>query len=172
MNFSEWSFFKILSTWLIIPFIVAFDFLTKRWIEVHYYLWEVDPIFADIIRFTHVRNSGAAFGIMQGFPNFFKYITIIALLGIGMHKLLTSNKSFVYHIALGLIMSGACGNLLDRFRHEFVVDFIDVGFGALRWPAFNIADISISIGVAILLLISFHAESKGKSALEPAEEKL
>jgi signal peptidase II len=141
--------------WLIIPVIVAADQATKSWIVEQYYLWESDPWLGELFRITRVHNTGAAFGIAQGYPEIFKVLTMFAIAAIFLHKIATANTSAPYHIALSLVLSGAIGNLIDRFRYNYVVDFLDVGWGDWRWPAFNIADSAITVGVALLLFLSY-----------------
>jgi signal peptidase II len=141
--------------WLIIPVLVAADQATKSWIVERYYLWEVDPWLGELFRITRVHNTGAAFGIAQGYPEIFKALTILAIAAIFLHKIATSNTAASYHLALSLVLSGAVGNLIDRLRYNYVIDFIDIGLGDWRWPAFNIADSAITVGVGLLLILSY-----------------
>lgn len=142
-------------TWLAVPIIVVLDQVTKFWIVGRYYLWEVDPILGDLIRITRVHNPGAAFGIAQDYPGFFRILTGIAIAVIALHKAMTVHRHLLYQAALGLVLSGAIGNMIDRVLYNHVVDFVDVGLGDWRWPAFNVADAAISIGVVLLLIESF-----------------
>ncbi len=129
--------------------IVATDQLTKIWIRSNLLVGE--SLFeVGFFRLTHIRNTGAAFGLFQGqsFP-----LTVVALVGIAA---LLAYALFIYRhfplldnklgkSALGLVLGGTVGNLIDRLRFGGVTDFIDFGF----WPAFNIADSAIVIGVII-----------------------
>jgi len=129
--------------------VVAFDQPSKMWIR-SYPLGH--PIFKiAFFRLTHVGNTGAAFGLFQG-QSFI--LTIVALVGIATLLLLAL---FIPHrfplpanmpnrIALGLILGGTVGNLVDRLFFGYVTDFVSVGI----WPAFNIADSAIVIGVIII----------------------
>jgi len=140
--------------WQNVPFfltallIVAADQLSKGWIRS--YPGE-QPIFdAGFFRIIHAHNTGAAFGLFQGYSF---ALTIIALVGI---VVILLYAFLVYHripyldnrlngVALGLVLGGTVGNLIDRLSLGYVTDFIDFGF----WPAFNIADSAITVGVII-----------------------
>ncbi|MGH2469751.1 MAG: signal peptidase II, partial [Chloroflexota bacterium] len=74
---------------------------------------------------------------------------VIVIVGVGYFRFLPRNN-WLLQVCVGLQLGGAIGNLIDRFQHVYVVDFIDVGVGNLRWPWFNIADSSIVIGIIVL----------------------
>lgn len=129
--------------------VVAADRLSKLWIRSNLLVGQSLPE-AGFFRLTHVHNTGAAFGLFQGqsFP-----LTIVALVGIAV---LLLYALFIYRrfpflddrlgkSALGLVLGGTVGNLIDRLRFGYVIDFIGVGI----WPAFNIADSAIVVGVII-----------------------
>ena len=128
--------------------IVAADQLSKIWITSYP---EEQLIFdAGFFRITHIHNTGAAFGLFQGHSF---ALTIVALVGIAvilLFALLVYRHSpyldnMLSRVALGLVLGGTVGNLIDRLRFGYVTDFIDFGF----WPAFNIADSAITVGVII-----------------------
>ena len=99
------------------------------------------------LRFTHARNTGAAFSLFEGQSNI---LSIVAILAIGLILWLyrtSGGTSILLRLALAFQLGGAFGNLLDRFRYGYVVDFLDVG----PWPIFNVADSSISVGIALLI---------------------
>ncbi|MBY0584262.1 signal peptidase II [Murdochiella sp. Marseille-P8839] len=109
------------------------------------------------LRFTYVQNEGAAFGILAGQKWFFVVLSVAA---VGFLFVMLSRHHHVhslYRIAMGLIIGGAVGNLIDRVRFGSVVDFIQVDFiDALHFPVFNVADIGVTVGIftlAILLLL-------------------
>ena len=113
------------------------------------------PIIRDALHLTFVKNTGAAFGLFKDSTYFFSAVSIIATVMIGaiLIKAIRSGKfaeNLLYSFSLVLIMAGAMGNLIDRLTLRYVIDFIDVRI----WPVFNIADSSITIGTA-LLIISF-----------------
>lgn len=150
---------------LIIIASIIFDQATKLWI-VHYFTNEIAviPGFFNIVYYT---NPGAAFSLFADIDSplrhyFFVIIGVVALIGLSIanHKLRLENK--LYSISLGLIAGGAAGNLIDRMSYGEVVDFLDFYVGRYHWPAFNIADSSIFIGVALFIYLNFKESSKEK----------
>lgn len=112
---------------------------------------ELIPGYIDLV---HARNPGAAFGIMAGpgwwfRPAFFVVISIVALVVIIWVVAVGGDKSRLMLAACGLFFGGALGNLVDRIRFGEVIDFIDVHVGDLHWPAFNVADASLSVATAL-----------------------
>ncbi|MBW2305546.1 MAG: signal peptidase II [Deltaproteobacteria bacterium] len=118
---------------------------------------ETIPVLEGYLNLTHVRNQGAAFGILSDGGAriqryFFIPITIVVSLAI-LIIISHSRKDEIFKvISLSMVLSGALGNLMDRVRWGGVVDFIDIHYGTLHWPAFNVADASISIGVILLIV--------------------
>ncbi len=152
-------------TWLAVPVIVAADQVSKNWIIDRFDMWgESEAICGDFFRLTRVHNSGAAFGIARGYPHVFLYLTSIAIAALFLHKLLTSNRTLLYQAALACVLSGAIGNLIDRVRFNYVIDFLDFGWGETRWPAFNVADSAITVGVCLLLAAPYFTKSPAASA--------
>ena len=115
-----------------------------------------------IFNLTHVRNSGVAFGIFaeqnsELKPYLLIFISIIAIIAILVIFHQTERKKRLVQGGLVLVFSGAIGNLIDRVLHKEVIDFIDIFFNNRHWPAFNVADACITIGVILLaadLLVS------------------
>ena len=110
-----------------------------------------------LMDFTHVRNSGAAFGILNVTEFPFKtaviaVIAIAALIGVGMYAASLAHHQVVARTGLALIIGGAAGNLIDRVVTGSVVDFVDVYWRTYHFWAFNVADSAITVGVAILIL--------------------
>ncbi len=119
--------------------------------------FNVIPGFFDII---HVRNTGAAFGMLQGIPEpirtyFFLGVTIAAFIAIFFMFAKIKEKSWLLKLVFSLIVAGAIGNLTDRFMYSEVVDFLSFNLVKWRWPAFNLADVYISLGMIGLLLHIF-----------------
>jgi signal peptidase II len=107
------------------------------------------PIAAgDLLRLTYVANRGAAFGILQDQTLFFVVVGLAVIGVIVASDLYFPVNGALLNLALGLQLGGAFGNLLDRVRYGYVVDFVDVAI----WPVFNVADSAIVIGVSILVL--------------------
>ncbi len=110
-----------------------------------------------LVDFTHVRNTGAAFGILNGSDFPFKTVLIAviataALVGVGVYAASLAHHQIVARIGLALIIGGAAGNLLDRIAVGSVVDFVDVYWRSYHFWAFNVADSAITFGVAIMML--------------------
>jgi signal peptidase II len=145
-----------LEIWLPI-LVVAIDQLTKAAVRATLPLHESVTVLPGFIDFTHVRNSGAAFGILNGVDFPFKTILIAviatsALVGVGMYAASLAHHQLVARLGLALIIGGAAGNLIDRVIAGSVVDFVDVYWRTYHFWAFNVADSAISIGVAIMIL--------------------
>jgi signal peptidase II len=120
-----------------------------------YKSWTPLPVLARLVQFTFVTNTGAAFGMFPQFGGAFMMvgIVVIAMIVIFYHLLPTENRWV--RLSLGLQLGGAMGNLLDRLIRGFVVDFVDIGF----WPIFNLSDLAIIFGVALLAYQLWHTES-------------
>ena len=145
-----------LEIWLPI-LIVAIDQLTKAMVRAMVPLHESITIVPGLMDFTHVRNTGAAFGILNlaEFPFKTAVIAVVAtaaLIGVGMYAATLAHHELVARVALALIIGGAAGNLLDRIIAGSVVDFVDVYWRTYHFWAFNVADSAITIGVAIMIL--------------------
>lgn len=116
----------------------------------------------ELIRFSHVHNYGAAFGILQGASTFLVIAPLIAIAAITVFLLTLPSTSKWYAVGLAAILGGAVGNLIDRIRLGYVTDFID----PTRYPSFNIADSAIVLGVALVAILSFFAPSEEPEAAE------
>lgn len=145
-----------LEIWLPI-LIVALDQLTKAIVRATLPLHANREIVPGFLDFTHVRNTGAAFGILNtvDFPFKTAMIAVIAtaaLIGVGLYAASLAHHQLVARIGLALIIGGAAGNLLDRVVVGSVVDFVDVYWRSYHFWAFNVADSAITVGVAIMIL--------------------
>lgn len=137
--------------------VLVLDQATKLYVHTTFALHESRPVIANLFAFTYVRNAGAAFGILarqsQEFLRlFFPAVTLLALVGLGVYFVRVPYRQTLTLWGLCLIMGGAIGNGIDRLWLGQVIDFIDVHWYAYHWPAFNVADSSICIGVGLLLL--------------------
>lgn len=110
------------------------------------------PILGDYVRLVLVYNSGAAFGLFPGSRLAFIIFSLAAILLIFFLYLRLPGHTRLQLVALGGLLGGALGNLHDRVRTGVVIDFIEVGVGRFHWPVFNVADMAVTIGVALLLL--------------------
>ncbi|MFH1679219.1 MAG: signal peptidase II [Candidatus Eisenbacteria bacterium] len=115
------------------------------------------PVAGDLFRITHVRNPGGAFGLFREQGALYTVLSIAAVALLFWIVLRGRPRTLGARAAIGLVLGGALGNLIDRLRFHRVVDFLDVGVGDLRWPVFNLADVAVVAGVAIFLLVSMRS---------------
>ncbi len=132
--------------------VVVVDQITKRLAEDQLKNQPSFHVLDDWLRLTYVRNRGAAFGLLQDQTAFFVFVGILVIGVIAASYRYLPRSGFRLHLALGLQLGGAIGNLVDRIRQGYVVDFVDFGYRANWWPVFNVADSAIVIGVALLAL--------------------
>lgn len=133
---------------------VVLDQATKLHIDYHFDLYESVPVIPGLFSLTYIRNQGAAFGILADSSirvPFFIGVSTLAMLGILLFLKKRSNGQRLGNLGLALVFSGAAGNLIDRLRLGEVIDFIDVYWRSYHWPAFNVADSAITVGVALLI---------------------
>jgi len=137
--------------------VIVLDIWTKWLIVRRIDLHEAIPVIPDFFQLVHVRNTGAAFGLGANASS--KLVPILLNAGaiavfcvVVVYALRTAVTDRLLQTGLHLILGGAIGNLLDRFRFGYVVDFLDVYIGSHHWPAFNVADSAICIGIALLFL--------------------
>jgi len=145
-----------LEIWLPI-IIVALDQLTKAAIRTMLPLESSVIVIPGFMDFTHVTNSGAAFGILNkvDFPLKTVLVALVAigaLVGVGIYSASLAHHQLVARIGLALIIGGAAGNLIDRIIVGSVVDFVDVYWRTHHFWAFNVADSAITVGVSIMIL--------------------
>jgi signal peptidase II len=133
--------------------IVVADQVTKAWLVSFLSPGESVSVVGDWIRLVHSQNNGGLFGLLRGQALIFGFISLIV---VGLIVLYhgRANPSRYLSITLGLLLGGAVGNLIDRFRLGYVVDFVDAGIGGLRWYTFNVADTGISFALVLLLAAS------------------
>jgi len=138
---------------LITGLVIALDQLTKQLITRTMEIGESDPIINNFLYITYHRNSGAAWGILQGQMLLFYVVTTVAVIGIliWLYKL-NMKKNRVLAIALALILGGALGNFIDRVMYQAVIDFIQTVWWGYHFPIFNLADIALVCGGILMLL--------------------
>jgi len=147
--------------------VLVLDQATKLYIDSRFALYESVTVLENFFHITYVRNKGAAFGILSDSAYripFFIAVATLAALGILWYLKSLSDNQRLLHFALSLVFSGAVGNLIDRIRIGEVIDFLDVHWYQYHWPAFNVADSAICVGVALLLLDMWMDERKKKRA--------
>lgn len=145
----------------------ALDRLSKAWIVRNLSLQEVIPLFKNWFgidgAIVHATNTGAAWGAFGAFQLPLLYLRIALIIGLVLY-LLFLNKSIRYVVPILMILSGAISNVVDTFLYGHVVDMIKVVLWGYHFPIFNIADCAISVGIALLFLLSFfHAPAPAKS---------
>jgi signal peptidase II len=137
--------------------IVVLDQLTKYWAELYLSSGRPITIIPGLFDLTLVYNPGAAFGMFSGLPDGIrqKVLWSVSCVGVGVVFWFLAREArhdFVAQLALGAVLGGAFGNIIDRYRYGKVVDFLDFYIGSMHWPAFNVADSAITVGVTIILL--------------------
>jgi signal peptidase II len=146
---------------LIAAAVVALDQSTKAIVRARLDVGEAWPDRDWVLNIVHVTNSGAAFGILEGQTMFLVVTSLIGVAAIVLYYVFPPMEHGLLRVALGLQLGGAAGNLIDRIRLGEVTDFINFDF----WPAFNVADSCISIGVVTILW--FFVVMEGERFLEP-----
>ncbi len=129
------------------------DQVTKSWLVGFLRPRESVEVIGDWLRLVHGQNNGGLFGLFAG------QAAVFAIASIGVIALILvyharSGRSPLLSVALGLLLGGAVGNLLDRVTRGYVVDFVDAGIGDLRWYTFNVADAAISAAIVLLIVLS------------------
>jgi signal peptidase II len=152
--------------------VVALDQFTKMLVDHFMSLHESRLLVDGVLRLTYVQNRGAAFGILSDadLPYqsiLFAVVSLAALGAIAAYAWRLPARSRLPQTALALIMGGALGNLLDRARLGYVIDFVDAYWGVHHWPAFNMADSAISIGVVLLVIDILRQSQAGEAPLPP-----
>ncbi|MDD5758076.1 MAG: signal peptidase II [Desulfobulbaceae bacterium] len=152
--------------------VVLCDQLTKLWIIGNFDMFQSREIIPGLFNLTYLTNRGAAFGFLNGDHGSWRHFFFIGVALVAMimmifllRQMQKEGKHFVVSIAL--IFGGAVGNLIDRLRLGAVVDFLDVYWQGYHWPAFNIADSAITVGVGIFLiahLVQFRHDNKSEVA--------
>jgi signal peptidase II len=141
---------RIIYVLLIVATVIALDQITKYMIVTSFNAYDSIEIFP-FLNIVSVRNTGAAFGMFRSFGSgFFIIISVAAIIFIA-YLIMRNAYNF---IGLSLILGGAVGNLIDRLYYGKVVDFVDFFVGNFHWPAFNVADSSLTIGIGIILMTS------------------
>jgi signal peptidase II len=157
---------------LLLGTIVVLDQVTKEILKHSLDLHEYRPVVDGFLSLSHVRNRGAAFGLLAdaGLPFQGPVLAVISLLALGAiagYAWRLPAEARIPRLALAFILGGAIGNLVDRVRFGYVVDFIHVYWNQHSWPDFNVADSAISTGVVLLLLDMLRPARRGEPAPNP-----
>ncbi|HVF99311.1 MAG TPA: signal peptidase II [Chloroflexia bacterium] len=152
------SILGIIALVLVAGLVVAIDQATKAWIAANIVSHEVRPVIEGFVRLRYTQNTGAAFGIFQGGAGVLSLAGLVVLSIILLVAFRVGRSNPLILLALSLISGGAIGNLIDRLRLGYVVDFVDVHGPSITfdnrvytWPVFNVADSAISMGVVLLM---------------------
>ncbi len=157
---------------VLVPFaalVAVLDWVTKRAVAESMPHGASEAVVGGFFNLVHVRNTGIAFSLFADSAPWFRdyvlpsvsfaAIVVIAAMFRGLRGMPASSR-----VALALVLAGAAGNLVERVRHGYVTDFLDFHVGSLHWPAFNVADSSITVGVCLLLLDSLRGRHGAPAA--------
>jgi signal peptidase II len=146
--------------------VVIADQLAKAWLVSVLDPGERLDVVGDFVRFIHSQNSGALFGLFKDQAILFGLVSIgVVALIVWYHG--SSGRNLLLSVALGLLLGGALGNMIDRLRLGYVVDFVDLGIGNIRFYTFNVADSAISGAILLLILLAL-LPGLGHAKDEPA----
>jgi len=162
--------------------VVVIDQLSKTIIAHTLYPGESVKVLGNFFRITYILNPGGAFGTRIGSGTFYTLISVFAIF-LGLYFFFrTKEEETWFRIGWALILGGAFGNLIDRFRFGEVLDFLDFDFFNIhipsviqldRWPVFNFADVSVTVAMAIILWqVFFHKKQKEIETIENEKEKI
>ncbi len=148
---------------LVVAVSILLDQATKYLVISNFSLFDVREIVPGFFNLVYVTNKGAAFSFLADVDSpyrhyFFLGIGILACIGLTWTNFSFSAKSKLYSLSLGMIAGGAVGNLIDRVNHGAVIDFLDFYYGSYHWPAFNVADSCICVGVGLFLILNFKTD--------------
>lgn len=150
---------------------IIIDQITKLYFENNFQLYQSVPLIEPILNFTLAHNHGAAFSFLADKGGWQKWLfsglALAVSLGIMAYLRKVPQQARALSMGLALIMAGALGNLIDRLRLGYVIDFIHVhNADVWHFPIFNVADVAINLGVALVLIDSFFLESKRQKGNE------
>ena len=142
---AHWMVFVVIAA-----LVVVFDQVTKAWLVANVSPGDVVSVVGEYLRLVFHQNSGALFGLFRDNALAFGIVSLgVAGLIVAYHG--RAGRSYYLSIALGLLLGGAIGNLIDRLRIGYVVDFVDIGIGDLRFFTFNVADAAISTAIVMIV---------------------
>jgi signal peptidase II len=144
------------------------DQATKELVRGRLPYGEVRPVVEGFLNLTHLRNTGAAWGMFGGQNTVLVALSVLILALLVFFRRSFLRDSPAHRVALGLMAGGIVGNLFDRVKLGYVVDFLDVHAGRHHWPAVNVADSAICIGVGIYVVSTLLEERRGRAAAAPA----
>lgn len=137
--------------------IILLDQVTKYWIVADFSLGDSLPVVPGLFNLTYVRNTGAAWGTFGHSTFMLTVLSVVVLVLLILFRRTILTDSLVHRLALACMIGGIAGNLLDRIRLQYVVDFLDFYWQGHHFAVFNVADASICIGVGLYMLSVFFA---------------
>lgn len=145
--------------WLVAGIGLILDQITKYIVVTNFAeIGDTLPLWENVFHFTYVINTGAAFSFFRGGVSWLRWLSLIVSLGLIAFAWYVPKMSKIEQWGYGFILAGAVGNGIDRFLFGYVVDFLD--FRLIRFPVFNLADVSINLGIICLLIASFQQTEK------------
>ena len=143
----------------------AADQLTKAWVVANVARGARHDVIGDLAQLWHVRNDGAAFSILPGATWLFVPVTLVAIgMVVYFHRAFRDRTPWI-HLILGAILAGSLGNLTDRLRLGYVIDFVSLGIGDARFPTFNVADSAVVLGIgALVAYLTFFDQPRSAEA--------
>ncbi len=148
--------------------IVLLDQATKEWVRHAFALHESIPVIPHFFNLTYIRNTGAAWGMFSGQGLLLSALALVMLVMLVVFRKRILPPGRLNGLILGLLCGGIIGNLFDRLRLDYVVDFLDFYIGTAHWPAFNVADMAICIGVGLYILATLMAPKTPTAMPTPA----
>jgi signal peptidase II len=142
--------------------VIVVDQVSKAWLVANVTVGQVASVIGDLVRLVQSQNSGALFGLFRDQAILFAVVSI-AVIGLIVLYHARSGRSLYLSLALGLLLGGAIGNMIDRLRFGYVVDWVDIGIGGLRFWTFNVADSAISLAIVMLVGMAVFPALAGSS---------
>ena len=143
--------------------IVVLDQVAKYAVQQNMVLGEIQPVVPIFFNLTYLRNTGAIWGFFQHQNNWLILFSLIVLVMIVVFYRWLVDGRYVYCVAIGCMIGGISGNLIDRIKLGWVVDFLDFHWSALHWPSFNFADAAICVGVTLYIVSSLWLSMAGSA---------
>jgi signal peptidase II len=137
--------------------IVVLDQITKYLVTLKFHLGDSMALIPGFFSLTYVRNFGAAWGMLGGWNGVLVALSAVVLVLLIVFRRSFLTDSLIHRLSLGLMLGGITGNLFDRIRLQYVVDFLDFYWKIHHFPAFNVADSAICVGVGLYMISSFLA---------------
>ena len=142
--------------------IIVVDQTSKAWLVANVSAGQVMSVIGDLLRLIQSQNSGALFGMFRDQAILFALVSV-AVIGLIVLYHGRAGRSLYLSIALGLLLGGAIGNMIDRLRFGYVIDWVDMGLGTVRFWTYNVADSAITIAILMLLAMALFPALAGQS---------